>query len=366
MKVIATQSRVSPSWIFSAPQDFLFFFGTLLVGIIFGLYIENTGIVDTYQKTIVYLILVNILLDEGHVYATLFRTFFDKVEMKRRGHLIIGSLIGVALVHLILILISYKLFTHVLAYVALYHVVRQQIGFVHITFLKDPNKEVEDRKWDRGIIYLMTIACALYWFSHFEQTGKDFYFTKGDVFAIPSFIGDVAIKLMWCGVIAYFIREVGKFRKYGQLNIAKYIVVSTTFIHWYLGLVATHYLFLFVAMTYFYHSIPYIALVYKYSARETGSLTQLRWTKIFGPLKWVPFVLVFFLGSYIEYNGWFQVIPEAFAHIFVVPLFTMSEATQNIFIGFMWVPLVTHYVIDGFIWKFSDPKSNLKSNLGIS
>lgn len=77
-------------------------------------------------------VILIVLIDVAHVYSTLYRTYFDPHALKFQRSLLwtipfIGFVAGVLLYSM-----SDLLFWRLLAYVAVFHFVRQQYGFMRV------------------------------------------------------------------------------------------------------------------------------------------------------------------------------------------------------------------------------------------
>ena len=116
-------------WLFSAPLDLGVFLGSAIVSLVLLAVGWKLGIL--YQDTPGWAWVSTILLaDVAHVYATGFRVYFDREELARRpvlylGVPVLGFLAGMGLYSL-----GTGVFWRVLAYLAVFHFVRQQYGWV--------------------------------------------------------------------------------------------------------------------------------------------------------------------------------------------------------------------------------------------
>lgn len=112
-------------------------FACLLVIALFpDLFANDKGIPDSWWVILI------LLVDVAHVYSTLYRTYFDKLAFDKQRSLLVtipfvGFVAGV-----LLFSISSMLFWRVLAYVAVFHFIRQQYGFMRVY----SRKEKEDNE----------------------------------------------------------------------------------------------------------------------------------------------------------------------------------------------------------------------------
>ena len=118
-----------------------------------------------------------VAIDVAHVHSTLFRTYFDRAELARRPLLYAGVPLACFAVGLLLHSHSSALFWRVLAYVALTHFIRQQVGWVAIYRARAGGATKLSRVIDDAAIYAATLYPVLYW----HTTPRAFaWFVPGD------------------------------------------------------------------------------------------------------------------------------------------------------------------------------------------
>src|SRR5204862_2457613 len=104
-------------------------------------------------------------IDVSHVYSTLFRLYWDRQTFYSYRHLLIIIPIAAFIVALSVHLYDQMIFWRLLAYVAVYHFVRQQYGFMRLYSRKEPRN-----KWLRIVdaiaIYNATVYPLVYWHIH--------------------------------------------------------------------------------------------------------------------------------------------------------------------------------------------------------
>ena len=144
----------SSPWLFSPAIDLLAFGGSaaismLLLGIGYA-----SGLLEEETPDWTWITAV-LLVDVAHVYATAFRVYFVPEELRRRPWLylltpLLGWLLGVAVYSE-----SESLFWRLLAYLAVFHFVRQQYGWVALYRARAGE---QDGKWlDAAAIYAATL-----------------------------------------------------------------------------------------------------------------------------------------------------------------------------------------------------------------
>ena len=138
-------------WIHKSKTDFwlILFPAFFVLGIVFVFQDWLSEIQEDYSfYTWLFLI---VFIDVAHVYATLFKTYFVKSEFQRRKKLYIGLPIICFLIGLFLFGFGSSVFWSVLAYVAVFHFVRQQYGFVRLYARKEEKTKGMEQAATKGI-----------------------------------------------------------------------------------------------------------------------------------------------------------------------------------------------------------------------
>lgn len=289
-------------------------------------------------------LLLIVFVDVAHVYSTLFKTYFVKAEVQKRkllyfGIPVISWVLGIALFQF-----GSLTFWSVLALIAVFHFIRQQYGFMRIYARFEPNNW--SKRIDEVAVYAATIYPMLYWF----KTPRAFTWFVDNEFEwfknLPDYVSFITV--LYVIILAAWVTKtiVGAF-KTKSLNIPKTVLISGTFLSWYFGIVYFNNDLLFTFLNVVSHGIPYIALVYIREIEQKGN-HQLNWLKIFksfsGIFLFVGIILCFalleeFLWETLVWNEHFSLD------------FTVSEHLLQFLVPLLVVPQLTHYLLDGFIWR---------------
>ena len=119
-------------WIHKAKTDILFIIGPsfFVLAIIFMFQDYITEIENDYSfYTWLFLI---VFIDVAHVYATLFKTYFVADEFQKKKKLLILLPILCFVISMVLFSFGSLVFWSFLAYVAVFHFIRQQYGFMRL------------------------------------------------------------------------------------------------------------------------------------------------------------------------------------------------------------------------------------------
>lgn len=156
-----------------------------------------------------------LLVDVTHVYASLYRTYLDPVARERhRAKLLLTP----ALCLWFGIVLHYEarlLFWGVLAYVAVFHFIKQHVGFVML-YTRAGHESARDRRLNAAAVWAGTLGPILYWHT---QLPREFdWFTRGDFLALgPRWLGPALLALELPIWLAFLARRVELWRK-GQAN----------------------------------------------------------------------------------------------------------------------------------------------------
>lgn len=354
--------QIKQPWVSNRITDILFillppFVSVLIVVMFPGVFRQQNGMNDTWW------ILLILLIDVAHVYSTLYRTYFDPNAYKehRNKLLLIPFIAFVVLV--ILYTQSVLWFWRLLAYTAVYHFIRQQYGFMRIYARKEVYNKYF-RTIDAITIYAAAIYPVIYWHLHSDRNFN--WFVEGDFFNLSGlqYLTGL-IGILYVLVIGmYIVKETVFVFKTGMLNIPRNAVIGGTALSWYLGIVYFNGDLAFTLLNVVSHGIPYMALIWMYGKRTTtgkeasaGKLMKMTFSR-YGIL---IFLAVIFFFAFVEEGLWDMALWKE--HINIFSLFHIKRVTINqtilqIVVPLLALPQVTHYIIDGFIWRIR--KNDLK------
>jgi hypothetical protein len=206
-------------------------------------------------------LLLVVAVDVAHVWSTLFRTYLDPRELQRRRALYIGVPLACFGAGLALHLHSEATFWRVLAYAALFHFVRQQVGWVAIYRAKAGERARLDRVLDEAAVYLAALYPVAYWHANLPREFR--WFAEDDFVPWPALAFALPwLRAAWAAALAlYAARAVWKVARGEAPNLGKHVVVGTTALTWFVGIVATNADFAFTAANVIVHNVPYVALL---------------------------------------------------------------------------------------------------------
>ena len=356
----------SQPWIHSPRVDLLFilgpaFFVTALVILLQG-HMESVAMVPPW----LWLLLI-VGVDVSHVYSTVFRTYFDKVEMQQRQALYLLTPLLAWVGGSLLYSMDSMIFWRVLAYLAAFHFVRQQYGFMMIY----ARKEEQRYKWiDKLAIYSATVYPLIYW--HANQRNFD-WFVEGDFIRLDSAIAGQGAAYAYAAVLLmYAVKELWLWHRNAVFNLPRNLMLLGTAFSWLVGIVIFNNDIAFTAINVISHGVPYMALMWIYSQNQIQlqgdkPSFQFAWVITMFQRQWVALYLAVLMAwAYLEETLWDGLIWHDHASVlYFADKFSiiLSEQILVWLVPLLAMPQITHYVLDAFIWRMQQDNTNWKSIL---
>jgi len=305
---------------------------------------------DAYRQSAAFPLLawvaVVLLIDVAHVYGTLFQTYFDPQQRQQRWRLLwlvpLACYAGGVALHAA----GGLVFWRALTYLAVFHFVRQQYGFLRLYSRREG--PAPGAGLATALIYAATLYPLLYW--HLSPPRNFNWFVPGDFVQVDWPLGrQLATGLYLALLLAYVVREAWLFTRTRTVNLPRNLLLAGTAASWYAGIVLFNGDLAFTLLNVVAHGVPYLALVW--SRRPAGASGRGWWAGRHGLVLFLGAIVVFaFLEEGLwdglvwrEHGavfGWFQQLPAVAAPgvlKWLVPLLALPQST--------------HYVLDGFIWR---------------
>ena len=301
-------------------------------------------------------------IDVSHVWSTLFRTYLDPEERSRHRKLLLLTPILCFLVLFGVAGISVSWFWRILAYVAVFHFIKQQYGFFALYRYRSGIRLTKRFFRDKWVIYFSMLYPVLYW--HLSGDRQFTWMTDGDFFSLPfDFSMDQVLLwgngIYWLIMAGWILEDVSLTRKQGtQPSIGKHLWFLTTALNWYLGIVWFNSDLAFTLTNVVAHGLPYIALIMFYRSKKEALSTTASPSAISKQVLkhfWlIPAILLLALGEeYLWDMTLFREKGAFFEAFFHYPVQVLEHPVgQAIAYALLALPQVSHYVIDGFIWRF--------------
>ena len=352
---------MSEPWLFDRRTDLLLFGGTAAMGLVVlaaGRLTVGPG--GEAPFWMVPAVLVSV--DLAHVWATGWRVLGDGGPPGTRLPLpllvaLVSWTAGIALFSA-----SELLFWRVLAYLAIFHVVRQQYGWVALYRRK--NGEGEEGRWlDAAVIYGATLAPLVFWHTRVPRFE---FFLQGELLSgLPKAAAPAAYGLFGAVFAAWSVKEFLRARSGRRVSWGKVLIVAATTATWLFGTIALNAEWAFSVTNIFSHGIPYMGLIWLTSRRDTrqraGACARARLVdRAAGNM--AVFLAPILLIAAIQCWGWDVYIPRD-------PLLARPEAGLHavllaVLVPLLAVPQATHYVLDALIWKVRPRNSRAMAFMG--
>ncbi|MCP4520233.1 MAG: hypothetical protein GY827_00815 [Cytophagales bacterium] len=316
-------------------------------------------------------------IDVSHVWSTIWRTYFDKQEFKSHKKTLILAPICAFVGIMLITQVSTFFFWRILAYIALFHFIKQQYGFFALYRAKYKHKINHRFLKDKFVIYFSMLYPVFHW--HLNGNRLFNWFINGDFVTLKSYLlqlgltesffiyfNGIANTIYWLILIIWLIEEIYQCKKHKlELPFGKIIWLFGTGMNWYLGIVYFNSDIAFSVTNVVAHGIPYCILVFIYVEKKKELVQQ----KSFTIPKWVLHISMMLIAilifAFVEEYFWdlflWREKTAFFGTILHYPTQVIKDPLgQRLVIALLSIPQVTHYIIDGFIWKNNDKNPFLK------
>jgi hypothetical protein len=329
-------------WLFSARIDLTVFLGAALLSA--GLALAAPALGLTGDTPLWAWLALVVFIDVAHVWATLFRVYFDGEELARRPMLyfcapLLGYAAGVALHS-----VSGPLFWRVLAYVAVLHFIRQQAGWMTLYGRRAGNPPWV-RHLDAAAIYAATLGPVIWWHANLPRTF--WWFVENDfISGLPKWLGTAALVAHALVLLVWLASQL---IDRSRFHPGKAALLFATWLVWFVGIVWARDDFSFTVSNVVLHGVPYFALLYRYAkgrSQEPGYGFAATLLKVGVP----GFLSVLLVLAFAEELFWDKLVWHERPALFGSGL-SLPEAALTWLVPLLALPQVTHYVLDGFVWR---------------
>ncbi|GAB2539551.1 hypothetical protein [Rufibacter soli] len=216
-----------------------------------------------------------------------------------------------------------------------------------------------ERHLDTFCIYAATLLPLLFW--HVEGE-RDFNWFIDNDFVDLSFPEAAPYIAAFNGLVfgVFLLKEGYVFYQTRTFNAPRNLVILGTFLAWYIGIVYYNGDLIFTSFNVISHGIPYLALVWIYGHKrqaktlERKSAWQERWS--LGLVGIGFFVGLVVALAYIEEGLWDALVwrdhPKVFTFFQMLPQ-VEDKLLLSVLVPLLALPQMTHYILDGFIWRSS-------------
>lgn len=345
-------------------RDFAWFVGPGLLAAAVGLAL---GLLDPRESTEsgVGLWIGGVLLvDVAHVWASLYRTYLDPSARRLHRKRLVWVPLCCGWLGLLLHLESPRLFWGVLAYVAIFHFIKQHIGFALI-YVRAGDEGPRDRKLVQAAVWAGTLGPVLWWHAHLPRSFA--WFIDGDLLqGLPWWLGPLSL---WAQVPVWLVFAARRLwlRRRGRGHPLVPWLVLVPALDWHLGIVVFDDDRIFTITNVFLHGVPYLALVW-----VTGGRDRVR--RMLPPRgQRLAIVLAAYYGLVValataEEALWDRLVWHDHPLLFGASAVSLEPGSlpMALAVALLTVPQATHYVLDRFIWRVGPQNPALAQQLGLS
>jgi hypothetical protein len=218
-------------WIRSARYDGLLILAPPFLALLVVLALPAAYRSTASMPVLAWVVLV-VLIDVAHTYGTLFQTYFDPLRRQQYRALLWLVPLACYAAGVALHSLGDLVFWRVLAYLAVFHFIRQQYGFLRIYSRFEapaPGQWVAT-----ALVYYATIYPLLYW--HLSP-GRHFnWFIEGEFVQVDWPLGRQLATVLYVLLIgAYAGREWQLWQRTRRLNLPRNLLLGGTLLSWYAG-----------------------------------------------------------------------------------------------------------------------------------
>ncbi|MDQ5930494.1 MAG: hypothetical protein QG594_2282 [Bacteroidota bacterium] len=290
-----------------------------------------------------------VFIDVAHVYATLFKTYFVPEVFNENKKRFIGIPVFCFFFGVFLFSFGSAVFWSVLAYIAVFHFIRQQYGFMRL-YSRFENKTRISTTFDNLFIYTATVYPMLFWFLSPNRNFNWFVENEFFTFKNPQMLH--FLNYLYASILVlYAVRTVYLGFKNRFFNIPKNTLIIGTGLSWYFGIVYYNNDLVFTLLNVVAHGLPYLALVFlsQIAAKPPKNNSFL---DFFSHKKGILFYLLLLISiAFFEEYLWEILVWNDHFTAFYLP-----NSWQLLWVPLLTVPQFTHYLLDGFIWKKNKDK----------
>jgi len=353
--------RARAHWLVSPAFDLGWFVAPGLLAILVALAI-GLGSPASHDEGLALWVGGVLLIDVAHVWASLYRTWLDPEARKLHAEQLRWTPVLVFLLGFIAHAITPALFWALLAYVAVFHFIKQQVGFVAL-YLRAGREASVDARLAKLAIWVATALPIVYWHAHLPR--RFAWFMPDDFVAgLPAWIGTFAAWAQLPLLLGFFARRAWLHAR-GQGHPMVTILVALTAASWNLGIVWFDDDRVFTLTNVVLHGVPYMALVWIAGGRDTlaRGLERARGRAPSVALTLVVFYLILVALAFVEEGAWDRLVWHEHAGLFGASTIELDAFMTSLVVALLSVPQATHYLLDRWIWRVGPRNPKLAGQL---
>jgi len=357
------------AWLVSPRFDLGVFVAPALGSLLLACFGSRLADTDGRTPTWAWLLFV-VGIDVAHVHGTTLRVYLTARELLRRPALYLGVPALALLVSSVAYAHAPQLFWRLLAYLAVFHFIRQQVGWARLYRKRAHERSLLDARLDEATLYVSMLYPLLVWHARLPTDFE--WFVPGDFVQWSDVLRDLApasrwralpqqlastASILWAGLLGSFCLRQLQLRHRGiPFRTGKLLLVATTASTWFCGIVLFANDFAFTVTNVVAHGVPYMAMSY----RVTRS-APFTW----GPLARSSLIYVCALLSLALAEEWLWDASVWHEHTAIFPAFRglSAHALEQILVPLLALPQIVHYILDAYLWRLDGSNPGLKHTL---
>jgi hypothetical protein len=292
-----------------------------------------------------------VAIDVAHVWSTGFRCYLDPQELRARPWLYLGMPALAYLLGVGLYAFGALAFWRALTYLAVFHFVRQQAGFMRLYARRNWHQTRLDSALEQSAIYASMLVPLLSWHARLPRAFN--WFIEGD-FIAAGIVSEAALSALPAGYTACFslwltfaARQLWLWRHAIAVPGKSVLLVSTASC-WWIGIVVFDSDYVFTVTNVIIHGVPYFVLTHRYALANAGNGRS--WAAriaLRGLLPSALFCLLFALAEEALWDRWvWHERADYFGEVF-----PLRSSLLTFVVPLLALPQATHYLLDGFVWR---------------
>ena len=343
------------AWLFGPGRDLSLVLGPLALATVAHFVVPA----DFGSPLWAYLLFI-VSFDVAHVWATGYLTYFDRHALRARRSLLIAVPAITFVASFGLHLASSVLFWSAVAYVAIGHFIKQQVGFVMLYKGMSGERSSLDYRLDKWAIWLGALGPLALW--HADPAAAFEWFGAEEDFAlrVPLGFAHATVGLMVAVQVSWVTRQVWLRTNGRQLSTPKVVWVLGSWVSWWMGVQVAANFIVATAFINLFHGIPYTALVWWRCSRapEQRAAFIKRWATRSSIL---AFYLLLLSLALVEEALWERFVWHAYLPDYGVTPETLGAIAVSAWVALLSLPQITHYVLDGVLWRLTPANADLRS-----
>lgn len=304
---------------------------------------------------------VVVAFDVTHVWATVYLTYLDREVWRTRRALLV-------LTPLVSLIVAYRVHKHsptlfwsLLAYVAIFHFVQQQWGFIALYKSRGGEKRRLDYYLDRWTLWVGALGPVLLWHASPKRQFDWFHAGESFVFRLDGAFRAEIIGVMILFAAAWCARQAQLVASGEPLNLGKTLWMVCSWVSWVVGIQASDHPFVSAAFLNLFHGPQFLGLVWcraRHRLQRHPEAAGPTVSSIFLRRRWVAFYVLLLVVAIAEETLWDGIVWKVYLpNLIAAP--RVSDDGLSLWVALLSVPQITHYYLDAWIWKLDGSNPDL-------